>query len=98
MPTTDEDLVPLRKQLKAARALLGFGQLNVQEETSISTQTVVRIETCDPTKKVRPYTLQGLKAYYESQGVEFAPDGWVRLNEAVYEAQDEARAARRTTP
>lgn len=68
-------------QLRAARALLHLKAPDLTEETGLVSASLSRIEGAKhkPTRR----TIRDLRMFYESRGVEFGPDGWVRLKPNV---------------
>jgi hypothetical protein len=70
---------PTRVQLKMARYALGLDLLGVSAETKLSTQTITNLEALHRDSKTRPVTLLHLANFYTTKGIEFGPDGWVRL-------------------
>lgn len=63
-------------QVRGARAMLQISQVEFAELAGISKTNLNHIENgSDP----RRSTLENLKATFESAGIEFLDDGWVRL-------------------
>jgi transcriptional regulator with XRE-family HTH domain len=63
-------------QAKMARAALSLTVRQVSEAVKIMPNTVTRIESG---KNAMHNTMNKLKEFYESKGIEFLPDGAVKL-------------------
>jgi transcriptional regulator with XRE-family HTH domain len=63
-------------QAKMARAALSLTVRQVAESVEIMPNTVTRIESG---KNAMGSMLNKLKEFYESKGIEFQVDGWIRL-------------------
>lgn len=59
------------RQIKAARALLGWSQGDLAEKSGVSAPTVKRLEAADGEIGGRPETGEALVAALEKAGVEF---------------------------
>lgn len=59
------------RQIKAARALLGWSQDDLAQHSAISAPTVKRLEAADGDVGGRPETGEALVAALEKAGVEF---------------------------
>ena len=59
------------RQIKAARALLGWAQGDLAEKAGVSAPTVKRLEAADGEIGGRPETGEALVAALEKAGVEF---------------------------
>ena len=59
------------RQVKAARALLGWSQGDLARHSSISEPTIARLETVDGEIRGRPSTATKIKEALEKGGVEF---------------------------
>ena len=73
-------------QIRAARAALRMEQEQLAAAAGVSVNTVKRIEATDGTIPARLETVQKLERALEAAGVEFKPDGSVRLREQPAEA------------
>ena len=64
-------------QLRAARAFLHLRSSDILAHLGVHSGPLSNLESgkAEPTIK----TLKKFQEFYESQGVEFHPDGWVRL-------------------
>jgi prophage antirepressor-like protein len=60
-----------RRQLKAARAVLGLGVHDVATILNMSGATIVKVERLGGLKTARASTVQTLVAFYQGQGVTF---------------------------
>jgi predicted transcriptional regulator len=65
-----KSLVTIR-QIKAARALLGWSQADLAQHSSISEPTIARLESVGGPIAGRPDTAQKIKAALERGGIEF---------------------------
>ena len=64
------------RQIKAARALLGWSQADLAEELGVSEPTIARLESIDGELGGREVTAQKLQAAIERAGVAFLdPNG-----------------------
>ena len=64
------------RQIKAARALLGWSQADLAEKSGVSEPTVARLESMDGELGGRELTAQKLRAAIERAGVAFIdPNG-----------------------
>ncbi len=63
------------RQVKAARALLGWSQINLAEKSGVSVPTIERLEGRDGVLGGRPETVQKIVAALVSVGIEFLNDG-----------------------
>jgi len=63
-------LVTIR-QVKAARALLGWSQADLARHSSVSEPTIARLETLDADIPGRPSTAEKIKGALEQAGIEF---------------------------
>ena len=68
-------------QLRAARALLHLKTPDITAAIGMLNSTLSRVE-CEKTTPQRS-TIFHLQKFYEERGVEFGPDGWVRLRPVV---------------
>jgi transcriptional regulator with XRE-family HTH domain len=59
------------RQIKAARALLGWSQADLAERSGVSEPTVARLESLDGELGGREFTAQKLRAAIEGAGVAF---------------------------
>jgi transcriptional regulator with XRE-family HTH domain len=59
------------RQIKAARALLGWSQADLAQKSGISEPTVARLESMDGELGGRQVTAQKIRAAIEVAGVEF---------------------------
>ena len=59
------------RQVKAARALIGWSQADLAQASGVSAPTIGRLETTDGPIGGRPETGDKLRAAIESAGVEF---------------------------
>jgi hypothetical protein len=64
-------------QLRAARALVGTSLHSVARALHLSGDTIWRAEIARGTERTKAQ----LAEYWQRQGVEFAPGGWVRRRE-----------------
>ncbi|MEY9987481.1 putative transcriptional regulator [Bradyrhizobium yuanmingense] len=62
------------RQIKAARALLGWSQDDLATESGVSVPTVKRLEAADGDVGGRAETADALVAALEKAGVEFIPE------------------------
>ena len=74
-------------QLRAARALVRMEQAQLAETAGVSVETVRRLERIDGRFNATLNTVRDLTRALEAAGVEFNPDGSVRLREQPAEAQ-----------
>ncbi len=63
------------RQVKAARALLGWSQEQLASAAGVSVPTVKRLEAADGEVGGRPETSQKLLAALENAGIAFLQDG-----------------------
>ena len=59
------------RQIKAARALLGWSQGDLAHHSSISEPTIARLESIDGQIGGRPNTAEKIRAALEKAGIEF---------------------------
>jgi predicted transcriptional regulator len=59
------------RQIKAARALLGWSQDDLAQHSSISVPTIARLESLDGPIAGRPKTAEKIRAALERAGIEF---------------------------
>jgi transcriptional regulator with XRE-family HTH domain len=59
------------RQIKAARALLGWSQGDLAQHSSISEPTIARLESVDGHIAGRPNTAEKIRAALEKAGIEF---------------------------
>ena len=59
------------RQIKAARALLGWSQGDLAQHSTISEPTIARLESIGGEISGRPKTIQKIKDALEKAGVEF---------------------------
>ena len=69
-------------QLRAARALLNIGLKDVSSATNIGSGTISDIEN-EKTPHPRAATLDKLKVFYQSRGVDFTAEGGIRPREVL---------------
>ena len=62
------------RQLRAARALLGWGQLDLAKKSRVAIGTIRRMEAFDGEVGARTRTLSRVQATLEKGGVEFLDD------------------------
>lgn len=62
------------RQIKAARALLGWSQDDLASRSKISLTTIKRLEAADGETGGRPETGASLVAALEDAGIEFIPE------------------------
>tara|TARA_Y100000815_G_C13305419_1_gene486252 strand:- start:767 stop:1012 length:246 start_codon:yes stop_codon:yes gene_type:complete len=62
------------RQVKAARALLGWSQADLAREAQISEPTVKRLEAQDGDLGGRASTVDAIRGALEAGGVEFIPE------------------------
>ena len=75
--------LPTGAQLRAARALLRLEKEQLAEMAGVSSATIRKLEAVDGTPDARTSTLRLLQDVLKKGGVEFRPDGSVRLREAA---------------
>ncbi len=68
-------------QLRAARSMLRWEQEQLASAAGVSIDTVSRLERLSGELDARASTLRALQRALEAAGVEFKPDGSVRLRE-----------------
>jgi predicted transcriptional regulator len=61
-------------QIRGARAVLRLSQAELAEASSVSLETIKRLEGMDGELKVRLETLSKIKTALEKAGVEFIPE------------------------
>jgi predicted transcriptional regulator len=71
------------EQLRAARAMLRMEQEPLADAAAISVATIRRMEGFNGPIGARTDTLRRLQRVLEQAGIEFRPDGSVRLREAA---------------
>ena len=59
------------RQVKAARALLGWSQAELAEKSGVSEPTVARLESADGELGGREHTAEKLRAAIKAAGIEF---------------------------
>ena len=59
------------RQVKAARALLGWSQTDLANESGVSEPTIARLESADGEMGGRPLTTSKVRRALEAGGVEF---------------------------
>jgi predicted transcriptional regulator len=59
------------RQIKAARALLGWSQGDLAQHSSISEPTIARLESVDGQIAGRPSTAEKIRGALERAGIEF---------------------------
>jgi transcriptional regulator with XRE-family HTH domain len=62
------------KEIRAARALLGWSQLELAEAASVGVATVRRLESADMEIRGSAETVWKIQQALEAAGVEFIPD------------------------
>ena len=62
------------RQVKAARALLGWSQADLAERSRVSEPTVARLESVDGELGGREHTTDKIRTAIESAGIEFIQD------------------------
>ena len=62
------------RQLKAARALIGWGQKDVAEAAGVAIGTVRRMETGEGNIRGNMETVRKVQAALEAGGIEFIPE------------------------
>ncbi len=75
--------LPTGAQLRAARALLRLEKERLAEMSGVSSATIRKLEAVDGPLDARTSTLRALQGVLSRGGVEFRPDGSVRLREAA---------------
>jgi len=70
------------QQLRSARAFLDVSRNDVSDDTGIGVQTIADLEN-GKTDSPRISTLDTLRLFYESRGVEFVDDGGIRPHKVV---------------
>jgi predicted transcriptional regulator len=75
--------LPTGAQLRAARALLRLEKEQLAEMSGVSSATIRKLEAVDGPLDARTSTLRALQSVLSRGGVEFRPDGSVRLREAA---------------
>jgi predicted transcriptional regulator len=68
-------------QLRAARSMLRWEQEQLATTAGVAIGTIKRIEAMDGTIRAHLETVQKIQRALEAAGVEFKPDGSVRLRE-----------------
>ncbi|MHA6297839.1 helix-turn-helix domain-containing protein [Devosia sp. CAU 1758] len=65
------------RQIKAARALIGWSQATLAEKCGVSLPTIKRLESADIGEGIggRPETIVAIKAALSAAGVTFLDDG-----------------------
>jgi predicted transcriptional regulator len=74
-------------QLRAARAMLRMEQEGLAQTAGISANTIRRMEGFDGPIGARTDSMRRLQRALEAAGVEFRPDGSVRLREPAEAAR-----------
>jgi predicted transcriptional regulator len=67
------------RQIKAARALIGWSQADLAKHSGVSTPTVKRLEAADGDIGGRAETGESLVTALQEAGVEFIPENGVEL-------------------
>ena len=84
------------RQIKAARALLGWSQGDLAQHSSISEPTIARLESVDGPIAGRPNTADKIKGALEKAGIEFIDENGggpgVRLRKRSRAKQPSKRA------
>lgn len=62
------------RQVKAARALLGWSQKDLADASGISEPTIKRLEAADGELGGRPGTSDAIKSALEAAGAQFIPE------------------------
>lgn len=65
----------ISRQIKAARALLAWGQEELADAAGVNVQTVKRMEGMDGPVRGHPDTVRKIQRAMESAGVEFLGEG-----------------------
>jgi predicted transcriptional regulator len=63
--------MPTTRQIKAARALLGWSQSDLAKESGVSEPTVARLESLEGKLGGREITAEKIRAALEIAGIEF---------------------------
>ena len=63
--------MPTTRQIKAARALLGWSQADLAKESGVSEPTIARLESLDGELGGREMTAEKIREALESAGIEF---------------------------
>lgn len=82
------------QQLRSARAYLDISRNEVAADTGVGVQTLADLEN-GKTDSPRISTLDTLRSYYESKGVEFTHDGGIRPRKVLVEQYDGPEGFRR---
>ncbi len=82
------------KQLRSARAYLDVSRNDVADATNIGVQTLSDLEN-GKTSSPRTSTLEILKLYYETNGIEFTEEGGIRPNKVRVQQFEGAEGFRR---
>lgn len=69
------------RQIRMARVALGLSVQQVKEATRLGSTTITRVELQQGRHLTD--TIDTLRRFYESQGIEFGTEGWVRHTEDV---------------
>lgn len=59
------------RQIRAARAIIGWSLHNLSERSGVSTRTLMRLEAIDDIAPSRSQTLLAIREAFEAAGVEF---------------------------
>lgn len=63
------------RQIKAARALLTWSQMDLAEYSGVSYPTIARLETKDGPVGGRKETANAIRSTFEEAGIQFLDDG-----------------------
>ncbi|MFA3915950.1 helix-turn-helix transcriptional regulator [Ruegeria hyattellae] len=75
------------RQIKAARALLDWSQMDLAEQSGVSYPTIARLETGDGPVGGRKDTASKIRSALETQGIQFLDSGEVAAGPGVALAQ-----------
>ncbi len=62
------------EQLRAARAILRWGQTALSKESGVSTPTIKRLEAMDGIVSANRVTIDAIVRAFEAAGIEFIPE------------------------
>ncbi|MPZ37878.1 MAG: helix-turn-helix domain-containing protein [Rhizobiales bacterium] len=79
-------------QIKAARALLGWSQTQLAENSCISVQTIKRLEALGGLMEGRDTTLQNIRLAFEASGIEFVNEANRPVGVLLRESQSRQRS------
>jgi predicted transcriptional regulator len=71
---SNPNLTVTTRQVKAARALLGWSQENLAERSTVSEPTIARLEAEDGSLGGRPETVAKIINTLAAAGIEFIPE------------------------